>query len=525
MTNTVAFLTKHKWVYVVFLVALSVASFWRYLGFTFWKDDWHLLWASLYDVTTIRQYWDHPMTLIEFVWLTRIFGTNPVWWQALGIGLRVACAYSLSLFASVLTGSPSTGLLTGAMYAGAVIGMDAVGWPSAHVVLVSSLFLLTGFTYLTRYLTGAKASALTLALLYLFLGFFADPFRNFPVLILVPVIPLVVAPSGERLRIFRKILLVAGTLGAVIAAAGIALYHRDIAGSQLFMYVARQPSASAVLKKIYVVGNYFNSIANIFIGWFIRLPEEASTGVYHPFVARLGFFISCILAGLILRFKTLRARGPGIIIFSLSWIFVTYIPNWLFEPRLTMGVTHRYMAISGIGFILLLGYILSHIRRQSVLIVCVILFIIANMWTAQWYLGIASVYRWSGIVSPLWETIENDVAGDQGSVFIFEGKEPLRTYALALSGPAPFAIAREVSRAYDMPIVTSDFSLILRLICVAATERFQPGAKVVQKDVIPLGHVYAWSVNESGSLTNTSDIWRKNLLKQANETGCSPLNN
>jgi hypothetical protein len=201
-----------KKIQIAFLCALAFASFSRYLNFTFWKDDWHLLWGSLYDVRSIHQYWDHPMTFIEFVWLTKLFGTQPFWWQIIGIVLRIGTALSLSVFGIALTSSVSAGLLAGVLFAGTVIGMDAVGWPAAHVSLVSAIFLLTGMTYLIRYLKGAKTTAFVVSVLYLGIGVLSDPFRNFPVLCMIPLFSWAIKISEARKQMFIRLLKIGATV-------------------------------------------------------------------------------------------------------------------------------------------------------------------------------------------------------------------------------------------------------------------------------------------------------------------------
>lgn len=311
---------------------------------------------------------------------------------------------------------------------------------------------------------------------------------------------------------------------AVIIMLGCIAFRNDIVGSQLFSHLVRQPNVTAIVRKSYVIGNYFCSLANLMLGWLFRFKEDASSGVYNKVASRIGALVFCLLLGLGYYYRKTKSKRIGIVVFSLLWMFLFYIPNWLFEPRLTVGGTHRYMALSSFGFILAISYGLVFIRKRILLVGCLLLFIVCNMLTANYWIHVASSYRASGLVNSLWETIDRDVSKSKGQlIFDFEGEDPVKTYALTLSGPSPFALFRRITNVYDIPIVTGDRKLIQRLLCEANVTRDEPGAVVVQKEIVPLNHVYAWRVSRNGILTDISFATRRELLINAMDHDCIPL--
>jgi hypothetical protein len=522
--HVVSYLIQHRWAYITLLCVLTYTSFWRYLGFTFWKDDWFLVWGILYHhLPAFRQFGYRPGGLLEFYWMTRFFGAHAFPWQVLGLILRVGAALAFSFFAVELTSSGAVGLLSGVLFAGTCIGMDAVGWPSAHGVLTTAIFLLLGLGYFVRYLKGHKDSWLLLGILYLGIAFVLDPFRTFPVFFMIPLLAVPVAISATRKRAFGKIVTIGAAGVAVCALATWIAFRNDIMASQLFSYLVRQPDFAAIVKKSYVIGNYFNSLAHLMLGWLIRFPEDASTGVYNSVIAGVGFLVFCMTLGMGYGYRKTKSKQVGMLLFSLLWMFLFYVPAWLFEPRLTMGATHRYMVLSSFGFILGISYGLVRIRKRSLLVAGSLLFIGSNMVTANYRLNTAAAYRSVDRVNSLWQTIDRDVSKSAPRIFVFEGEDPVKTYALVLSGPSPFALLRKITTVYDMPIVTGDRKLIQELLCEPNVSRPEPGTVVVQKDVIALNHVYAWQVSGSGALTNITLPTRRGLLMRAMDSGCVPL--
>lgn len=499
---------KQRYTYPSLLVVLTALSGWQALTFTFWKDDWLLLWSALNHIETFRAYWIHPATVIEFMWLTPIFGTNPLPWQIFGLMFRWGVGLSLAFFTHEITGSRMAALLSGVFIAVSVAGIDAAGWPSAHVVLLSSIFLLVGLSYLLRYLKKGKEKDVALCWLYLGIGFFLDPIRNFPVFLIIPSLYFCLhGPSvAVRLKKFcRLIFLLLLGIGTIIFV----LFRKDMFGSQLFSHVSQNLSLLYILKKVYLVGNYFNSLLNLVMGWMIRFPEDGSTGIYNPMWARAGFLIFAAGIGMWYAYLQLKSRTIGVYLFSLIWIFVFYLPNWLFEPRLTMGITHRYMELSNIGVILFVAWGISQIKKRSLRYTLAALFVVLNVLTSWHYLAQAETYRSASVVNAFWTKIDADVPPSaKNLIFAFSGEDPVKTYALSLSGGYPFALRRHITDSATIPVVTADRTYIEKLLCA---------------DGVPLNHLFAWNVKNDGTIISVSLPTRREILVDAMDHDCVPL--
>ena len=71
--------------------------------------------------------------------------------------------------------------------------------------------------------------------------------------------------------------------------------------------------------------------------------------------------------------------------------------------------------------------------------------------------------------------------------------------------------------------MSSDKNLIARLICEKNVVRHSPFGDLLQKEPIPISHIYAWELKRNGDLENRSDQERDNIKRiaiclQANPT-------
>jgi hypothetical protein len=115
--------------------------------------------------------------------------------------------------------------------------------------------------------------------------------------------------------------------------------------------------------KINRIMNLFAAIGNMFIGLFIPMKQnEQNTGVYQSMYGYTGLILFFIGTVTYVYSLHITSKRLGIISLFVLWGFIFYIPNWFSEPRAPMAATHRYLFLSSIGFIALLGYGLSKLK-------------------------------------------------------------------------------------------------------------------------------------------------------------------
>ncbi len=207
--------------------------------------------------------------------LAPVFGMHPFWWQLTGILLRILVALALGAFTLELTGSTIAAGIAGLGYAATFGSLDATTWISAHHVLWSALFLCIALTQLLRYCKKNSGMSLGISLLFFCLFLCSDPYQNFTVIFLLPFIPVLAGQTKKACVRFLKVEGVA-LLGA--GAVGVLVMRRFIFGSQLYFHLLQHHSLGYIVSKLYLTGNYFNSLANLMVGWAMPVYEEASTG-------------------------------------------------------------------------------------------------------------------------------------------------------------------------------------------------------------------------------------------------------
>ncbi len=475
---------------VLILYASTTAlSAWRILTFSFWKDDWYLLWVSLYHPSRFLSYWVHPGTPIEFFILTKLFGTDAILWQLTGLGIRVLLAFVVYLFIRQLTKSSGVGILSGLFIAAGYMGLDSISWPSGHVASIAAIITCLCVTNFLRYCQTSKKRTLIFSGLYLALGLLADPGRVFPIFIVLGFIFLHFWDKNITFpRLFeRKTFLVFSI--CILAVLGFFLLWYQQFGTQsqlssLVTAVYQEPSL--FYSKIKTLGIYFASIGNLMIGWIIPIAEKPvdNTANYMKWISLIG--LSLFLFSLYALFRYIRTKTyfwftVGLL---LLWIFVFYVPGWFVEQRAPMGGTQRYLVFSSIGLSAFIAYVSDRVRGG--IFVISLIFIIFNIFTANRILLAQSDYRSVKIVDNYWNTIGGAVEKKpERNSFFFKGLEPVKSNALVLFGSFHYGVLRRIPDSGSLPIFLDDPTFNLGEYC--------------QKN-IKEEHIYGWVVQPRGRL-------------------------
>lgn len=481
---------KRLLLFIGVLFFLSYITFCKELFFTFTKDDWWLFWGSLYSFDVFRAYWLHPATPIEFLLFARIFGLQAILWQLFGLFIRVALAFIVSLIMERLSNSKLVGALAGIFFASTYTALESISFASAHAGSLSLVFICLSFYYFLK-------KSFFLFLLFLYIGIFLDPLRALPILSVLP-LWYVLARRNKPLYFSKKDLYY--SLFVLVPLIFILYWGMTHSGGSLFPFFLSQAQHDYFLpfKKLHLLGNYFTSIGNLFLGWIIPIAQDPQNdSLYNRFIAYIGLGIGAfLLLSLSLLIKR-KSQTWRLIFFLNFWLFIFYIPNWLFEPRVPIAGTHRYLVFSAVGFIGLIAVLIARLRSRSVIFLVSSVFIIANIITVNRVLSDESRYRAKDIVNNLWDSVDKDVALGKGKfIFIFSGDQLLLNQAIKFSGGIPFALKRNIGKKDDFPIIVNDTNLIMYYLCEKGYS---------------LNHVYAWEVKPSGRLRNYSIEERKVL--------------
>jgi hypothetical protein len=476
------------------LITLSWLTYFRIFDFGFWKDDWINWWGAYFKSPLFLAYWFHPGTTLEFLLFSPFLPANSIGWQIIGFGFKVFAVISCMFFVKALCKSNVCGFWSGCLLATTPLGLDSIGWASAHVTNIAIGCICFGFYYWIIFVSKSGTKYLITSLILFAAGLLADPFRAFPILLFIYLSARTFhfKYSQSILSRFRVVI-----IGSVIALPLFVYLERQrITETSVFKFFSSPGvDVSLILHKFYVIGNYFNSVYNLMFGWIFPGYEYLSTGEYNRLLARIGFSAILFFTGFLIVLAKRKSSYFSGILFFLVWILVFYIPSWMSEPRLTMGATHRYMVFSSIGVVGLTVFLLSLIKRKLVAWAMVSIIIGINIVTAQRFLRSWSDFRSRSLVSRIWQQIDADVSPDtHQKVFIVTGSHPITQASLNLSGVIPFLINRKINSLANRPIYSDSIGIIEDNIC---------------QNTVLLSDIYVWSVNQNGQIHNISDGKRR----------------
>lgn len=503
-------LSKYSFWIILFItfVAHSPA-----LKFSFWKDDWINIWGWMNRFSPAYQYWNHPGTAVEFAIFSQIFGATTIYWQVLGIVLRLVAALSVGKLLANLTNKRDVGLIASLFYAVGVAGVDAVGWTSAHVVHLDTIFMCLGLAWIIEYFRYGERRILIRGLVGLFLSFICDPWRMFPVFIIALVCWWWL---DKQRRISNKLMLGILIGGAVIVGGAMALMWPSIMGSELFRYIGENIYSPFILiRKSYVVNNYVQSIMQLWFGWVVPFADDAGTGVYNGGIFRLG--VVFIFAQTLTIIWLIRIRSLGGLSLAILWLIglLMYVPNWLFEPRLTMASSHRYMAVSAVGLVGFVAYIMSYLPRR-VWVAGAGLFILGNLVAVDRYYQDNLQYRSQKMTQEFLITVEGEVGSNSNRtvVYVLTGGGRMRTRHLGYADALPFALHDKINDPNGWPIVMDDLDKIREWLEGESVKKVLAGREYIHPQGLELSGVYGWEFRSDGQIVSISERIRKSFREK-----------
>jgi len=347
----------------IFLVCLSVIlSFHGVLSLSFWKDDWGYIYRILLRIP-FPIIWLHPATALEFTLLSPLFGFHPFYWHIVGILLKILASFSIGAMVHALTGKEKTGYIAGILSSVTPMAMETVSWPSVHVVLVAMICSSQAVHMCIRYFKTKQNIFRIGVVAFTFFGVISDPSRT---ILLLPMLFLSALFYKQIKYKFSIKQIVTGILIFFFGLSVSAYVFREfyIHHTVFIKIIDILQTPYVIPTKLYVIGNYFQSIMVQFFGWAFWFNETNATVAPNKICAWSGVGI-CVFFGIYLRhFWKKYTEKMFIILYFCLWTFLFYIPNWLFEPRLVSGVTNHYIGLSSIGIIGIIAYGIGTIEKK-----------------------------------------------------------------------------------------------------------------------------------------------------------------
>ncbi len=291
----------------------------------------------------------------------------------------------------------------------------------------------------------------------------------------------------------------------------VVLQRQMLVDSQMAIFIGRlRDDPGVILDKLYVVGKFFQTLFNLTFGWLYSSSHEVSEvshGVDVPLHVLAGILTFLAVVAIMVYLWRKKRTAAMVVSYFIFWIVIFSFPSWFFVPSLIAAYPHRYLVLPSVGFIVLVAYGISQIKKRMLVVLAASLFVVANIYKVHMTIREMGVFRSNKVVESVWTIIDGEVlVGDEPKVFMYLGEDPAKTNILDLSGAAPFALRRKYRNVSDFPIVSHDTKLISDFLC--------------SNGPLALDRVYAWDIKNSGEITSVSVRERLRLKGEVERVGC-----
>ena len=483
------------------VVLVNLASTYKALGFGFWRDDWLYVWGLeiLKDpgfFSNLNIGVSYPLNLARLVLLSKVLDVSPLGWQISNVLFRILASLGGGLMILAITRSKIVAAVASLFLSAGVAGIEPASFLGANNVVFFIIPLSIGFYLWVVSLEKENFKLFAVSALIFAICAKGEVWAYY-------LIPLMAA-LWDVLYLLRNRTSKAAKLVSIRLAA-------------LFIFllsISRLPpnanwfERNNGLNKLLSINplnirNFLASVGNLLLGSLVYIQESAGVSVFlrHSFFVGLGFLVFWL--GLVISYLVRPSQKTAVLIFLSAWTILFYLPNWVFESTLVVGASHRYLAISSVGFYGLIAYALSFSNKRTLFLASAF-FIITNIYLANKILGDTSKFRSNTIIQSIVKTMDKSIPPQQEDVIIYyKGDGIIRGYILDWSLGIPFAIERKIADRTKFPIWTGSDETVRKLFCgekvvvnlVGTGEGYERGGYNISKD-----HLHAFNVKDSGEV-------------------------
>lgn len=519
-----------KLIFFVSIILISLATFYKALNLDLRGEDWVQLWIVIQPdlknlIFKTVLFRDHPISTYQEIIFSKFFGFNPFYWHLFGYFLKVIDSLAVGLLVFGITNSRKAALYSSLIFAASVIGLEAFVTLFTQTSAMIIFFMCLGLYF---WIISGRENSLKkymFSLIFFTVAFLGDPGRGVSMIVLGIFWDLLSLKDGISKKSVAKItsrifFLITVVLGIYLATgAGVEQFKSGHPGGlmQGLQFITANFTAA--------LNNFSKAIGFLIVGWFIPLFESGHmSSMTHSGNWPLILGYTFLIATFFIAFKFFSKKNTGnykIPLFFAIWIIITFFPTWLliqwYVGELLPGVSGRYLAISSVGWIGLLGYGLSRIKVNYGLFLF-LLIIIFNIWNSNRILKQELVNRSALLHNMFWDEVDQTIVKDQkDNIIMFIGVSNL-TAELVSTYAMPFGLRRGITKAIDLPITTGDRELVKKLLCEGNVYppnflEYARVGSVLQKEKIPITHLYVWRVYED-SFTNVTDQERERLRSE-----------
>ncbi|MCX7928150.1 MAG: hypothetical protein N2558_00505 [Patescibacteria group bacterium] len=505
-------------IYAILVILLNILSYGKAIDFDFWRDDWFTIWAGKFQNSLIWESYRNRFLAPYFNWVfINVIGPDSYLWQFAGLISKIIASFLIGSLGYVLFSYVSVGLFASLIFSSGPYSMESFSWARFNgFILILSLISFAFYVVSINGRTKKRLFFFIFSNVFASLLFLFDLWRGIALLFLIPAFEFIVAISKPKpvykfreslLRIFIFVCLQFFVIKEVIVATS----GKSSMGGKLdtFSIIAKALSEDYYTR-------FFITIGNIIRSPFFPVNEEGGLSAGDNTSLILGFAFVLFLVAISLFFLIKKSLTIGKIALLLWWLVLFYLPNWLYEPMISLGVTHRYVSIGNIGLVLVIGFLLSRMQGNYKLGILSV-FIVFYLLHANKIITTEEKFRSRYVVRAMWGDILKTVpVYSKDVVLSVSGDHALRGYVFDWSGVYPYVYFRGIRSFEEFPVFANKETMI-RLMCdtnVDVTDWLYGGTKKSGKIYNP-EKIYAWRIDDLGVFRNVTEETRIYVVKNA----------
>jgi hypothetical protein len=443
-----------------------------------------------------------------------IVGYNPVTWQYSGLALKILNSLLLFILIQTLTGSTAAGVMGSLFYASFVGGLEAYSW-SRIIAIEITFLLLTATAYVKSYLKDSYR-LFVLAIVLATLSLSLELWRTFAILLIIPLWEFLNIFAKKHTLSVNKSLLRIGLFVLInFFILRFVLVETGNNGGQTSMVASYARILSGTIRSGNLK-NLTNSLGNLIRSPLFPVNEQggltAGDALSQPIgILFLGGYLILIVYFIIKR----RSSAISLLIFS-TWIILFYFPNWLYESTLSVGASHRYLAISAVGFAIVIILIVNKIKMPYRIAVFLILLILA-LRVSEKIVDNDYKIRGTEVVKPLLDKMIHSITpGEKQSVIYIWGDNALRGYVFDWSGPYLYTYLRGIASFDDFPVfANADQAASLMCDPGTITVDWSTGNLKQMGKILSLDKVHGLYINPDGIMEDRTDTFKLDVASRA----------
>lgn len=505
----------------ILLFVINYLSTWRALGFGFWRDDWLKIWVfeiakdpSYFNGTNLSLFF--PLQLYQARLLAYFFNTNPLSWQLTGVLLRLISSVAAGFLISILSKSRKAAIITSLLLVSNIAGIESASWFSATYTSAAIILLSLGYFFWIKSLDITLKDG-------------GNPMGKYYFIFSLLVFVLIVKGQTWSYYLVPLMTIIWDGLFLLekrsLKVAKIIAYRLFILLAVLVVVYPLPPTPYALARnsginklvnlKASGFKNLFASLGNLTLGSFIYTPENAGLSLVlkRALYAGIFFILSVLSLGIFYLFRP--SSNKRIYLFLLIWTVAFYLPRWVFESGITVGASHRYLAISAVGFYGFIAILLAKIKKRKIAHLLTFLLVINGIYLSNRVLKKLNKYRSNIVVNNVINGLDKSIPQKAvDPIIYYSGEGEIRGYIMDWSSGLLFDIRREIKDPNQFPVWTGSEDMVIKLMCGEKVKINLPAGKlVVEKGGYedPLEHLFAFEVKSDGSVIDLTEQKRNDF--------------